>query len=293
MQEEIMQNKVRSLEAAASLVSDGSSITFGGSFLQRVPAAFVRELARQGRSALQLIKASPSYDADLLALANALSSTVSGMVAFERPYGGAPNFRRKVEMGMVHYEEQTCPTIGAGMRASAQGTLFMPLPPLALEGSDIPKHAGLARIADPYTGAASYAMRRLRPDWAVIHVAEADVLGNGRLPLGAPPFWDHLLVQATEKVILTTERLVSDEAFRAEPHRTLVAPYRVHAVVECPNGAWPTPFFPLYDVDDDAIVNYLAMDDADLEKYLASSADRDRQCGAPAKTRQAVEESTP
>ncbi|TCT06317.1 CoA transferase subunit A [Paralcaligenes ureilyticus] len=271
-----MGNKVLRLEDAAALIQDGSSITFGGSFLQRVPAAFVRELARQHRSNLHLIKASPSYDADLLALANAITSTVSGMVGFERPYGGAPNFRRKVELGTVHYEEQTCPTIGAGMRASAQGTLFMPLPPSALEGSDIPGNAGLKSIADPYTGTVGYAMRRLRPDWAVIHVAEADELGNGRLPLGAPPFWDHLLTQSAAKVILTTERLVSDEVFRDEPHRTLVAPYRVHAVVKCPSGAWPTPFFPLYDADDPAIVEYLALDESDLPAYLSSTEACDR-----------------
>ena len=58
--------KLVSLAHAAALVADGDHITIGGVMLHRIPAAFVRELARQGRRGLRLSKPSPSYDLDLL-----------------------------------------------------------------------------------------------------------------------------------------------------------------------------------------------------------------------------------
>ena len=60
------QSKLMSLSEAARLVPDGASITLGGTLLHRTPAAFVRELARQGRHDLELVKPSPAYDLDLL-----------------------------------------------------------------------------------------------------------------------------------------------------------------------------------------------------------------------------------
>ncbi len=51
-----MSDKQISLEEAARLVQDGQVISIGGTLCQRVPAAFVRELARQGRRDLELVK---------------------------------------------------------------------------------------------------------------------------------------------------------------------------------------------------------------------------------------------
>lgn len=100
-----MTDRRCTLAEAAGLVRDGQLLAIGGSLLQRTPAAFVRELARQGRRDLELAKPSPGYDADLLAAAGCLSRIQSGIVSFEQPFGMAPSFRRAVEAGRIAVKE--------------------------------------------------------------------------------------------------------------------------------------------------------------------------------------------
>src|SRR5438309_3151263 len=126
--------KICTLVEAAQKVGDGQMITFGGTLLQRVPCAFVRELARQGRTGLEFVKPSPAYDIDLLAAAGCLSRAQCGIVTFERPFGMAPNFRRAVESGRLTLTEHACITVMSGMRAASYGLPFLPV--LGLTGSD-------------------------------------------------------------------------------------------------------------------------------------------------------------
>ncbi len=98
-------DKRTSLAEAAALVQDGDAISPGGSLLHRTPAALIRELARQGRRRLRLIKPSPGYDADLLCAAGALDRVLSGIVTFEADFGLAPNYRRAVERGLAGLTE--------------------------------------------------------------------------------------------------------------------------------------------------------------------------------------------
>jgi glutaconate CoA-transferase subunit A len=98
--------KVVPLAAAAALVADGDHITVGGVMLHRIPAAFVRELARQGRRGLRLSKPSPSYDLDLLSAAGCLAEVDAGVASLESAFGGAlPNYRRAVEAGLLRVRE--------------------------------------------------------------------------------------------------------------------------------------------------------------------------------------------
>jgi glutaconate CoA-transferase subunit A len=99
------RSKVVTLTEAARFVPDGASITVGGTLLHRTPAAFVRELARQGRRGLALVKPSPAYDVDLLCAAGCLARSNCGIVTFEANFGMAQRFRRAVERGEVHHTE--------------------------------------------------------------------------------------------------------------------------------------------------------------------------------------------
>ena len=101
------RSKLMTLETAAHLVPDGALITLGGTLLHRTPAAFVRELARQGRRDLELVKPSPAYDLDLLCAAGCLSRSNAGIVTFEANFGMAKRFRRAVESGQVHHTENS------------------------------------------------------------------------------------------------------------------------------------------------------------------------------------------
>jgi glutaconate CoA-transferase subunit A len=100
------EGKLVSLAEAAALIADGAHITLGGVMLHRTPAAFVRELARQGRRGLRLSKSSPGYDLDLLCAAGCLGEVDAGIASLESAFGGSlPSYRRAVEAGLVRVRE--------------------------------------------------------------------------------------------------------------------------------------------------------------------------------------------
>lgn len=98
-------SKVVSLAALARRVDDGSTVGLGGVFLHRGPFALVRELVRQGRRNLEIIKPSPGYDLDLLCRARAVYKVRAGIVAMEAGFGLAPWYRRAIKRKEVFLEE--------------------------------------------------------------------------------------------------------------------------------------------------------------------------------------------
>lgn len=259
---------------AAGLVPDGATIAVGGNLLHRGPFAFVRELARQRRRGLEIVKTAGAYDVDLLAGAGCLRAASCGFVGFENEFGLAPGYRRAVEGGEVEAREHACYTVIQGLRASAFGLPFMPAAGFA--GSDLPEARGFRRVADPYTGEEVLAIPRLRPDVAVLHVPEADLAGNARIY--GSHFEDVLMANAAVMVILTAERIVNTVELAQQPELTAIPGFLVNAVVEAPGGAWPGSCFPLYEYDAAAVRAYLeaASDPDRLDQYLAASAERDR-----------------
>jgi len=101
----VAPNKLCSLPELAAHVSDGSSVAFGGVFLHRGPFAFVRELVRQGRRNLEIIKSSPAYDLDLLCRAKAVARVRAGIIAMEANFGLAPWARAAIERNEAKLEE--------------------------------------------------------------------------------------------------------------------------------------------------------------------------------------------
>ena len=269
-----MSDKQISLEEAARLVQDGQVISIGGTLCQRVPAAFVRELARQGRRNLELVKSSPGYDIDLLAAARCVRRVRSGIVSLEQPFGMAPNFRRAVEEGRLEVIENACPTVMASLQAASFGIPFQPV--AGLEGSDIPGASGFAKVADPFTGKEVYVVPAIQPDWAIIHANEADGKGNARIY--GSPVWDRLMSRAAKRCIITAERILPTDHFASQPELTVVPELFVEAVVLVPGGAWPTSSHPDYDVDEVAMWDYLErLCAADgLTAYLEETKGRDR-----------------
>ena len=97
--------KVVSLSELVTRISDGTSIAIGGSFLHRGPFALVRELVRQKKRNLEIIKPSPGYDVDMLCRAGAVAKVRAGIVAMEGNFGLARWFRRAIERKQVVLEE--------------------------------------------------------------------------------------------------------------------------------------------------------------------------------------------
>lgn len=275
-----MAGKIMSLTQAAALVQDGDLLALGGNALTRIPAAFVRELARQRREGLRLVKTAGAYDVDLLCAAGAVAQTQTGYVGFENLFGLAPSYRRSVEEGRVQAVEHACSTIIAGLRASAYG---LPSQPVAgLDGSDVAAHTGFRQIKDPYTGESVYMVSKIRPRFVILHVTYADAEGNARIEGGA--FEDVLMSRAAESVILTAERIEETAFFIEKPDRTAVPAFMVQAVVHAPGGARPGGCHPFYDIEEDAVGAYLdSASRADsLRAHLDSWEERDYEGSAAA-----------
>lgn len=263
-----MVEKRVALSDLVSRIPDGSSIAFGGSFLHRGPFALVRELIRQGKRDLEIIKQSPGYDIDLLCRAGAVRKVRAGIVAMEGNFGLAPWYRRAIESGEVQLEEHSCASLTAGLRASAFGVPFLPCG--GLHGSDIPALNGWQALEDPYgSGAKVWVVPPIKPDYAVIHVNETDSLGNGRV--FGTSHWDRILTRASDKVLLTAERMVDTDSFRGQPELTLVPSFMVEAMSVVPRGAWPGSCSPHYEIEYSEVERYLDDGPRALKEHLTSA----------------------
>ncbi len=98
-------SKVVSLSELAARIADGTSLAVGGSFLHRGPFALIRELVRQNKRRLEIIKPSPGYDVDLLCRAGAVAKVRAGIVAMEGNFGLARWFRQAIERKQAYLEE--------------------------------------------------------------------------------------------------------------------------------------------------------------------------------------------
>ena len=247
-------SKVVPLPELAALVPDGASVALGGSFLHRGPFAFVRELIRQGRAGLEIVKQSPGYDIDILCRAGSVARVRAGIVAMEGHLGLAPAYRRAVERREIELEEHACMTLTAGLRAAAYGVPFQPVG--GVHGSDLPALNRWASIPDPYgSGENVWVIPAIRPDIAVIHVNEANERGDARVY--GTSHWDRILSRAARRVFVVAETLAPVASFRERPELTLIPGFMVEAVAVVPRGAWPGSCWPLYEVDYPAVETYM------------------------------------
>jgi glutaconate CoA-transferase, subunit A len=245
-----MSDKRATLEEAIASVPDGARLALGGNTLHRGPGAAVHEIVRQGKRGLEVVKTAGAYDVDLLCAAGCVSAVSAGFVGYETPFGMAPAYRKAVESGVVEAREHACATVIAGLRAAIQGVPFMPV--AGLDGSDLPAARGFQVVADPYSDANVYVVPALIPDFAILHVQEADVAGNGRI-IGTR-FEDVLMAKAARRVVLTAERIIDGAAFVEAPESVAIPSFLVDTVVAAPCGAWPFSCTPGYGYD----VAYLA-----------------------------------
>ena len=247
-------SKVVPLAELAARVPDGASVALGGSFLHRGPFAFVRELIRQDRRSLEIVKQSPGYDIDILCRAGAVDRVRAGIVAMEGHLGLAPAYRRAVERQEIELEEHACMTLTAGLRAAAYGVPFQPVG--GVHGSDLAALNRWASIPDPYgSGQDVWVIPAIQPDIAVIHVNEANQQGDARVY--GTSHWDRILSRAARRVFVVAETVAPVASFRERPELTLIPGFMVEAVAVVPNGAWPGSCWPLYEVDYPAVEEYM------------------------------------
>ena len=256
-------------------VPDGASVALGGSFLHRGPFAFVRELIRQRKRNLEIIKQSPGYDIDILCRAGCVAGARAGIVAMEGNFGLAPWYRRAVETQRIELEEHACMTLTAGLRAAAFGVPFQPVG--GVHGSDLAALNHWASITDPYgSGEDVWVIPAIRPDIAVIHVNEATEHGDARVR--GTSHWDRILTRAARQVFVVAEALAPVASFEDRPELTLVPGFLVQAVSVAPNGAWPGSCWPHYEIDYPAVEDYL-----DASRPLDAHLERAPEAAEPAR----------
>ena len=106
-------------------------------------------------------------------------------------------------------------------------------------GSDVGKRVGdeLKTMVCPFTGEKVVLLPALNPDVVLIHVQRCDAYGNAQLD--GLQFMDIDMAMAANRVILTTERIVSNDQIRRTPDQTRIPFFAVEAVVEAPMGCAP------------------------------------------------------
>ena len=97
----------------------------------------------------------------------------------------------------------------------------------------------------PYTGEKLLLVPALNPDVALIHVQRCDAYGNAQI--SGLQFMDVDLAMAANKVILTTERIVSNDQIRRAPDQTKIPFFAVDAVIELPFGSAPHECYGVYE----------------------------------------------
>jgi len=231
-----LREKVMSLEEAAALVPDGASLGIGGSTLSRTPMAMIWALIRAGRKNLSCARSIVSSDGDLLFASGACNHMITSWFSQGIVWGISKVMRHHVESGSARYEEWSHMAVGMRFRAGAMGVPFLPM--RSMLGSDVLGQRPEAKEMDcPFTGEKLLLVPALNPDVAIIHVQRCDAYGNAQFD--GLPFMDIDLAMAANRVILTTERIVSNNQIRRAPDQTRIPFFTVDAVVEVPYGCAP------------------------------------------------------
>ena len=251
----------------ADQIESGMTIGIGGWGARRKPMAFIRELIQRDVKDLTVL----SYggpDVGMLAATGKISRLVFGFVSMDLvPLEG--HFRQARQSGALEVAELDEGMFQLGLKAAAARLPF--LPTRVGFGSDVlTTNPDIKTISSPYAdGEELVAMPALKPDVAVCHVNEADVLGNSRIS-GPDPFFDEWFCRAADAAYLTCEEIVPTDAFN-DPLIALQMPIErnlVSGVAQVPCGAHPTSCGPDYGMDVPHLQKYNSVAKEGWHTYL-------------------------
>lgn len=249
-------NKEKTATQAIAALRDGMTIGVGGWGPRRKPMALVREILRSPLKDLTVV----SYggpDVGMLCAAGKVKKLIFAFVTMDAiPL--EPWYRKARESGQLQIEEYDEGMFEWGLRAAGMRMSFLPTR-CGLATDVLAKNPRLKTIQSPYDDGEVYvAMPALNLDAALIHVNEADRLGN-TLVRGHDVFFDHLFARASQHTIVSTEVLHDKLTLDAETARqNPFERYLVQSVVQAPGGAHPTYFGPNYGWDMEHLKKYNA-----------------------------------
>jgi glutaconate CoA-transferase, subunit A len=239
-------------DAVGQFVRDGDFLFMGG-YICRPPTSAIHEIIRQKKKDLTITRSNAADDFDMLIGAGCVKRFIATFISLGL-YGLARCYRRSIEKGIPHrieVEEYTNLSLPMMLMAGAMGMPFVPVKDML--GTDLLRvksfmgEKKFKMIDSPFDGTPTLLVPALNPDVGIIHVQQADENGNAQIwGIGGDCKYG---ANASKKVIVSCERIVSRETIGKDPSRTIVPQFKVAAVVEEPFGAHPgyTPGF--YDVD--------------------------------------------
>ena len=269
-----LREKVMSLEEAAKLVENGDHVALGACHLSRTPYAMIWALIRARKQNLTISRSIASSETDLLLAGGVSKHVVTSWFSQGLVWGVSKVMRHYTENKLAVFEEWSHMSMGLRYRAGAMGIPF--IPSRTMMGSDVGKRLGgdFKTMTCPFTNEEVGLLPALNPDVALIHVQRCDPYGNAQLD--GLQFMDLDLAMAAKRVILTTERIVSNEQIRRAPDQTRIPFFTVEAVVEAPIGCAPHECYGVYEPFFSHLDDYAALTTKDpikgaqeyLERYV-------------------------
>ncbi len=274
----MVDKRVGLKEAVSKYVADGDYLAMGGFGHVRVSMAAIYEMIRQKRRRLTLAGKTAVHDCDLL-LSSGCVDRIEVAYSFGHELRGlSPASRRMVEQGQVKAVTETS---NAGFqwrfKAAAMGLPFIPA--RILLGTDTFAKSSSVAVRDPYSGKTFALLPACYPDVAFIHVHRCDRFGNSQID--GVSIMDCDLARAARRLVITTEKVVDDDAIRNEPSRTVIPFYTADAVVEVPYGSHPGNMPLLYYSDEEHIAEWLKLSKTQegtvhyFDKYVYGANDFD------------------
>jgi glutaconate CoA-transferase subunit A len=262
-----LESKVMSIkEAVEKFVHDGDYLTLGGFGANRAPIAAAHEIMRQGRKNMGFAGHTSTHDFQILCAGEVFNKVDVAYIVGLEARGLSANARRYMESGKVEVSEWTNYSLSVRFKAAAAGVSFYPS--RNIMGTDTFKYSGAKIIQCPFTGTKYAAMPALYPDVSVLHVHESDIYGNCRARGIIVSDFD--VARASKRLIITTERLISNEEIRRDPSLTDIPYWCVDAVCEIPYGAYPGNMYQEYFSDEEHIREWLKVeeDPVEFKKFL-------------------------
>jgi len=270
-----MVNKVMDLKAAINqFVHDGDYLAIGGFGANRTPIAACHEIVRQGRKNMGFAGHTATHDMEVLSAGEVYDKLDVAYVVGLEARGLSPCSRKYVESGKVTVTEWTNYSLTARLKAAAMGVPYVPI--RNVMGTDTFKYSASKMVQCPYTGKKLALMPALYPDVSVIHVHEADIYGNSRFKGIAASDLD--LANASKRLIITTEKLISHDEITRDPSSTRIPFHLVDAVCEVPFGAYPGTMPYEYFSDEAHLQEWLTIE-KDKDKFKAFLQRNIYECG--------------
>ncbi|SVA89234.1 uncharacterized protein METZ01_LOCUS142088 [marine metagenome] len=263
-----MIDKTMSIADIAAQVESGMTLAVGGWGGRRKPMAVIRELLKTEVMDLTVL-AYGGPDIGMLAAAGKIRKLIFGFVSMDSvPLEG--HYRVARQSGAIEVMEVDEGMFQLGLKAAAQRMPFLPTR-VGFASDVLTTNPEIKTIISPYDDGEEFvAMPALKPDLAICHVNQADILGNSRIS-GPDPFFDEWFCRAADRAYLTAEEIVDTEAFN-DPMIALQMPIErnlVSGVALAPCGAHPTSCGPDYGIDVEHLSSYNSVAKEGLDGYIA------------------------